>query len=205
MKKLVIGLTGGIGSGKTTVANMFNDLGIELIDADIIAREVVEPNSFALNQIKQHFGADFIQSNGYLDRAKLRYKIFNSESDKQWLNDLLHPIIRRTIVSNIEQSTSKYCILVAPLLFENNLTHMVGRTLIIDVEEAIQIERTTKRDNNEKALVEKIIASQISRVKRLEHADDVIDNSSSDLKTIHKQVETLHKTYLSLAEQLHKS
>jgi len=199
MKKLVIGLTGGIGSGKTTIANMFSALGITLIDADIIAREVVEPHSYALEKIKQHFGGNYIQSDGNLDRSKLRQKIFNSDSDKQWLNDLLHPIIRKSILSHIEKSTDKYCILVAPLLFENKLVHLVNRTLVIDVKESTQIERTIKRDNNEKALIEKIIASQISRSERLKNADDVINNSSNDLKIISEQVKVLHETYLALA------
>lgn len=199
MKKLVIGLTGGIGSGKTTIANMFSALGITLIDADIIAREVVEPHSYALEKIKQHFGGNYIKSDGNLDRGKLRHKIFNSDSDKQWLNDLLHPIIRESILSHIEKNTDKYCILVAPLLFENKLVHLVNRTLVIDVKESTQIERTIKRDNNEKALIEKIIASQISRSERLKNADDVINNSSNDLKIISEQVKVLHKTYLALA------
>jgi len=196
MKKLVVGLTGGIGSGKTTVANMFHDLGVELVDADIIAREVVEPNSFALGKIKQHFGDDFIQADGYLDRTKLRHKIFTSELDKQWLNNLLHPLIRESILSKISESSGQYCILVAPLLFENKLTQYVDRTLVVDVTESIQIERTVKRDNSNSDIIEKIIASQISRNERLKLADDIIDNSNTDLSLIAKKVDELHRLYL---------
>jgi dephospho-CoA kinase len=197
MNKLVVGLTGGIGSGKTTVANMFNELGIELIDADVIAREVVEPKSRALISIKEHFGSEFIQTDGYLNRAKLRSKVFSSETDKQWLNNLLHPLIRTSILTNIKNSSGSYCILVAPLLFENNLTQYVDRTLVIDVEESIQIERTLKRDNSDKKVIENIIASQISRDERLRRANDIIDNSSNDLKSISNQVNTLHQVYLN--------
>lgn len=197
MNKLVVGLTGGIGSGKTTVANMFNALGVELIDADIIAREVVEPKSFALDKIKQHFGNDIIQTDGYLDRTKLRNKIFSSTTEKEWLNNLLHPLIRESILLNIKNSKGVYCILVAPLLFENNLTQYVNRTLVIDVEESIQIERTLKRDNSDKEIIESIIASQISRDERLIRANDIIDNSSNDLQSISNQVNAMHRIYLN--------
>lgn len=198
MNKLVIGLTGGIGCGKTTVANMFNALGVELIDADIIAREVVEPQSQALMSIKEHFGSAFIQTDGYLDRAKLRNKVFNSTVDKQWLNNLLHPLIRESILTNIRNSAGQYCILVAPLLFENNLNQYVDRTLVIDVDKSIQIERTLKRDNSDKKIIEGIIASQISRDERLMRTDDIVDNSSNDLQSISDQVNTLHLEYLNM-------
>lgn len=201
MKKFVVGLTGGIGSGKTTVANMFNKLGVELIDADIIAREVVEPNTPALAKIKDHFGADFILPDGSLDRTKLRHKIFSFEDDKQWINGLLHPIIRESILTKITETTGEYCILVAPLLLENKLTQYVNRTLVIDVNESTQIERTIKRDNSNKNVIEKIIASQISREERLKHADDIIDNSENDLNVIQNQVEKLHNIYVSMAKE----
>ena len=201
MKKFVVGLTGGIGSGKTTVANMFNKLGVELIDADIIARDVVKPSTPALAKIKEHFGVDVILPDGSLDRSKLRHKIFSSEHEKQWLNSLLHPLIRESILTKITETTGEYCILVAPLLLENKLTQYVNRTLVIDVDRSTQIERTVKRDNNAKSFIEKIIASQISREERLKHADDIINNSESDLNVIQKQVEQLHKIYISMAKE----
>jgi dephospho-CoA kinase len=121
VSQIIIGLTGGIGSGKTTIANMFATLGIDIIDADIIAREVVQPNSPALGQIKQHFGDKVIFADGNLNRALLREKIFSCNHEKKWLNDLLHPLIRQSITSQLEQATSPYCLLVAPLLIENKL------------------------------------------------------------------------------------
>lgn len=196
MAKFVVGLTGGIGSGKTTIANMFHDLGVELVDADIIAREVVEPNTPALAKIKAYFGHEFILPNGTLDRTKLRHTVFNSDTKKQWLNNLLHPLIRETILDKIEQCASEYCILVAPLLIENNLIQYVDRTLVIDVDESIQLKRTLKRDNSNKATIQKIIASQITRDNRLKHADNVLNNSSSELAIIKAQVNKLHQAYL---------
>ena len=202
MKKFVVGLTGGIGSGKTTIANMFHDLGIELVDADIIAREVVEPNTTALIKIKAHFGNDFVLTDGSLDRTKLRNKVFNSDIEKQWLNNLLHPLIREQILTRIQQCSSQYCILVAPLLIENNLTQYVDRTLVIDVEESIQLERTLKRDNSNKAIIQKVMASQIKRDDRLHNADDVLNNTSIELTQIKTQVNALHNAYLQYSKQI---
>lgn len=201
MSNLIIGLTGGIGSGKTTVANMFADLGVELIDADIIAREVVMPKTDALHAIKAHFGNDIVDNNGSLDRAKLRTKIFSNEANKEWLNNLLHPLIRSTILAKISQASGDYCILVAPLLFENNLTEYVHKTLVIDVDEPTQIARTVKRDNSDEDIIKNIIASQISRPQRLKKADDIIDNSSSDLSQLVRQVKELHIKYLDAAKR----
>ena len=199
MSNFIVGLTGGIGSGKTTIANMFAALGVALIDADVVAREVVLPNSFALNEIKQKFGENFILSSGYLDRKKLREQIFSSNNDKEWLNNLLHPLIRQSIVEQLEKNTDNYCILVAPLLIENNLVEYVNRTLVIDIDEATQIERTVKRDNSNSQTIKNIINSQVSRSNRLKAADDVINNSAADLSSIEKQVFTLHQSYLALS------
>jgi len=152
MTKFVVGLTGGIGCGKTTVANMFGALGVQLIDADIIAREVVEPDTLALTKIKAHFGDEVILlPEGDLNRAKLRQIVFSCDKNKQWLNQLLHPLIRQSILDKIELSTSIYCILVAPLLLENKLTHLVNRVLVIDLDEKTQLERTLVRDSSLKA------------------------------------------------------
>lgn len=202
MKKLVVGLTGGIGSGKTTIANMFHDLGIELVDADIIAREVVEPNTIALKKIKEHFGNEFMLSNGTLNREKLRNTVFSSELEKKWLNNLLHPLIREKILTSIKQSTSEYTILVAPLLIENNLSQYVDRTLVIDVDESIQLKRTLKRDGSNSTTIKKIIASQITRTGRLQNADDVLNNTSNELIIIRTQVYELHKYYLTYEKQI---
>jgi len=198
-KKIVIGLTGGIGCGKTTIANMFADLGIDIIDADIAARKVVEPESSALIQISQHFGAEFIQSDGTLNRSLLRSKIFSNVHDKLWLNNLLHPLIRQIMLKEIQQSKSSYCLLVAPLLIENDLQSLVDRILVVDLNEGEQIKRAALRDPSTKEEIKSIIASQIPRTKRLSYADDVIDNSESDLRLIKSLVIKLDQKYRYLA------
>lgn len=196
--RLIIGLTGGIGSGKSTVAKEFIDLGIEVIDADKVAREVVEPGQPALTQIELYFGKEVVGINGELDRAKLRNIIFNSEIKKQWLNDLLHPIIRDTLLKQLEQAQSEYVILEAPLLLENQLTKYTDYTLVVDVTEALQIERATQRDSNSVAQIQAIMNAQISRELRLEQADYIIDNSSTDLVVLKQQVNMLHLQFLSI-------
>ena len=196
--RLIIGLTGGIGSGKSTVAKEFIDLGIEVIDADKVAREVVEPGKPALTQIELYFGKEVVGINGELDRAKLRNIIFNSEIKKQWLNDLLHPIIRDTLLKQLEQARSEYVILEAPLLLENQLTKYTDYTLVVDVTEALQIERATQRDSNSVAQIQAIMNAQISRELRLEQADYIIDNSSTDLVVLKQQVNMLHLQFLSI-------
>jgi dephospho-CoA kinase len=198
-KKVVIGLTGGIGSGKTTVANIFADLGIDIIDADIAARKVVEPNSSALTQISQHFGLQFLQADGTLNRPLLRSKIFSNEQDKLWLNNLLHPMIRQTMIKEIKQSKSVYCLLVAPLLIENNLQGLVDRILVVDINEDEQIRRAVLRDPSSKEEIIKIIASQIPKMERLQHADDIIDNTQKDLSMIKSSVIKLDQKYRNLA------
>lgn len=196
--RLIIGLTGGIGSGKSTVAKEFIDLGIEVIDADKVAREVVEPGKPALTQIELYFGKEVVGINGELDRAKLRNIIFNSEIKKQWLNDLLHPIIRDTLLKQLEQAQSEYVILEAPLLLENQLTKYTDYTLVVDVTEALQVERATQRDSNSVAQIQAIMNAQISRELRLEQADYIIDNSSTDLVVLKQQVNLLHLQFLSI-------
>lgn len=198
IKKVVIGLTGGIGSGKTTIANLFSDLSIDIVDADIAARKVVEPQSHALMKISQHFGAQFIQADGTLNRPLLRSQIFSNEQDKLWLNNLLHPLIRQTMLDEIQQSQSPYCLLVAPLLIENNLQSLVARILVIDISEAEQIKRSVLRDPSSSEEIKSIIASQIPREARLKHADDIIDNSESDLNFIKKSVIKLDQKYRKL-------
>lgn len=197
--KVVIGLTGGIGSGKTTIANFFADLGIDIIDADIAARKVVEPKSSALVQISQRFGLQFIKANGTLNRPLLRSQIFSNDIDKLWLNNLLHPLIRQTMLNEIEQSQSPYCLLVAPLLIENNLQSLVERILVIDVCEEEQIKRSVLRDPSSKEEIIRIISSQIPRKERLKHADDIIDNTKSDLSIIKESVMKLDQKYQILA------
>lgn len=200
MSDLIIGLTGGIGSGKTTVTNIFARFGIDIIDADVIARQVVSKDSPALSSISTHFGADFILATGELNRAMLRNQIFSNDEDKQWLNNLLHPLIREEIVSQAHASLSPYCIIVAPLLIENQLTGLVNRVLVIDVKESTQIERTVLRDNNSTLQVKAIIDSQVNREVRQQHADDIINNDDCSVEDLQHLVTTLHQSYLLLCE-----
>ncbi|WP_305837406.1 dephospho-CoA kinase [Photobacterium leiognathi] len=197
---LVIGLTGGIGSGKTTVANLFTDTyGIDIIDADIVAREVVEPNTFGLNTIIEKCGKEILLEDGTLNRAKLRDAIFSQPELKTWLNNLLHPLIREKMQQDINQSQSPYCLLVVPLMVENNLQTMTHRLLVVDVDEQIQIERTQQRDNVSIKQIKNILASQASREQRLDAADDVITNNG-DNKALVSQVEQLHLQYLKMSQ-----
>lgn len=200
MSKYIIGLTGGIGSGKTTVSNIFAKLGIDIIDADVVAREVVEPGSAALAAIETHFGADYITQQGQLDRAKLRTRIFSNPDDKQWLNNLLHPLIRQEMVSQLATARSEYCILVAPLLLENGLHKLVNRVLVIDIDQPTQIARTIARDPSSSEEVQRIIASQMSRQERSSFADDIIDNNNASLDAIHQQVMQLNQQYLNYCQ-----
>lgn len=201
MSKYTVGLTGGIGSGKTTIMKMFEDIGIDCIDADQVAREVVEPGTQALAHIEAHFGSDFILSDGNLNRQLLRKKIFSDPDSKAWINNLLHPLIREQMIAQLSTAKSPYSILVAPLLLENKLTSMVDRVLVIDIPEAEQITRTCTRDNNSADQIKKIISSQIDRERRLSKADDIIDNHHQSLAEVQLQVAELHQTYLEFAEK----
>ena len=194
----VLGLTGGIGCGKTAVSNMFEELGITIVDADIIARQVVEPNSKGLKAIAQHFGDNILLPNGTLNRAELRAKIFTNNSDKEWLNALLHPLIRAKILNDLNNATSPYVVLVAPLLFENNLDKYCDHTLLIDVPTSVQIARTAKRDNTSIEQVKSIIASQMSRANKQQKANDILNNDRS-LNLVHIELVDLHKKYLQYA------
>ena len=199
MSEFIIGLTGGIGSGKTTVSDIFAELNIDIIDADIAARIVVEPGSKALLAIKAHFGADYINDNDELNRAKLRSRIFSQPQDKAWLNNLLHPLIRAEIVSQIAQAKSSYCLLVAPLLLENNLDTMVNRVLVVNVDKTSQVERTLARDPSSAAEIKRIIASQMPNEQRLSFADDIINNQHKSLEEIRQQVMILDQKYQLLS------
>ncbi|MFD2164961.1 dephospho-CoA kinase [Thalassotalea euphylliae] len=199
---MIVGLTGGIGSGKTTVANLFHALGIIIVDADIVARQVVKPGTAGLKAIIERFGIDILDKNNELNRAKLRELIFNNEEDKLWLNALLHPLIREEMLTQLRNSESPYTLLVAPLLFENKLEQFTNRTLVVDIPEELQIARTVARDNNPPELVKNIIEAQIERQTRLSKADDVIDNSDNDLEKLNHRIEELHQQYLMLTSSL---
>ena len=200
MAKFIVGLTGGIGSGKTTVANLFAELGITLVDADIVARDVVAKGSEGLTRIIEHFGADVCQADGALNRTALREIIFNQPQQRDWLNNLLHPMIRKTMLKQVQQADSAYVIMVVPLLFENGLDKLVNSTLVVDVDPKLQISRTSVRDKVATTQVEQIILSQMPREQRLSKADDIIDNQG-DLNSLRSKVALLHHKYLELANK----
>ncbi len=193
---MIIGLTGGIGSGKTAVSDIFQDLGITIVDADLASRVVVEKGREELNKISSHFGKDIINSNGELDRAQLRDIIFNSEEEKLWLESLLHPAIASQIQMELDSSNSLYTVLVSPLLLETDQRNFCKKVIVVDVPEEIQIQRTAKRDNVSKEQIKSIISSQIDRISRLEQADEVIVNDGS-LKDLESKVQQLHKKFIS--------
>ncbi|WP_461602962.1 dephospho-CoA kinase [Aeromonas rivipollensis] len=197
----VVAITGGIGSGKTTVANQFAALGIEVVDADLIAREVVEPGTPVLAAIASHFGPGILDEQGRLDRRAMRERIFSDPAAKSWLNALLHPIIRSEMLRQCAAANSPYCLLVVPLLVENRLTELADRVLVIDVDKATQVERTCRRDGVSREQAQAILASQASRSERLAMADDVLDNQSGTTETIRERILALHETYLAFASQ----
>ncbi|AYO18715.1 dephospho-CoA kinase [Vibrio owensii] len=197
----VIGLTGGIASGKTTVANLFKQqFKIDIVDADIVAREVVEPGTPGLNAIIEHFGADIVHDDQTLDRAKLREKIFSNPEEKAWLNGLLHPMIREKMIEDLEQVTSDYALLVVPLLVENKLDSLCNRVLVVDVDPQTQISRTVRRDNVSEEQANAILASQASREQRLTLADDVVKNNPDDPDLL-LQITDLHEKYLAMCKK----
>jgi len=195
----IVGLTGGIGSGKTAVSDHLQSLGIDIVDADIASRTVVEPGQPALVKIAEHFGDDILLADQSLDRAALRQKIFSNPDDKQWLESLLHPLIAEEISYQLAKTQSPYAIFVSPLLLEIGQSAICDRILVVDAPEEVQIARTTQRDNNDPEQVKRIIASQMSRQQRLEKADDIIENNQG-LNHLQQQANTLHQHYLTLAE-----
>lgn len=197
MKKTIIGLTGGIGSGKTAVSDRFKALGIHIVDADIAARTIVEPNKPAWNDIKDFFGAEVLLKDQTLNRAWLRQQVFADNDKRKKLEEITHPRIRDEIVRDLASSTSVYTLLASPLLVESGQFNLVEKVIVVDVPEATQIERTCSRDNNNTEQVKRIIAAQIPREQRLSHADWVIDNSLP-LETLDTRVESLHQELLRI-------
>lgn len=195
---LVVGLTGGIASGKTTVANLFERRGVPVVDADVAAREVVSPGSEGLNRLVEAFGEQMLSADGSLDRAALRRHIFATPTERQRLETILHPLIRAELVASLARASGPYALLVAPLLLEARLTDLVSRVLVIDVPEEVQIQRLMTRDGSDRGQAEAILGAQMSRRGRLGLADDVILNTG-DPAALEPQVERLHSLYLQLA------
>ncbi|WP_430247615.1 dephospho-CoA kinase [Providencia sp. PAZ2] len=196
----IVALTGGIGSGKTTVANEFAKLGVPLVDADIIARQVVEPNTPALISIQQHFGQNVLNHDGTLNRGFLRSVVFSEPKEKAWLNALLHPLIQQETQKQLQQINYPYVLWVVPLLIENKISHLADRVLVVDVTREEQIERTIKRDDTNLEHVINILNAQASREERLSYADDTITNHTNNTE-LPNRVAELHKQYLALAAQ----
>ncbi|WP_426416277.1 dephospho-CoA kinase [Aestuariirhabdus sp. LZHN29] len=194
----IVGVTGGIGSGKSAVTEYLAGKGVTVVDADLAARIVVEPGQPALQKIAAHFGTGVLLSNGDLDRAALRQRIFDDANERRWLESLLHPLIEQEIHSQIALARSPYTLLSSPLLLETNQHHWVDRVLVVDVPETLQISRTMARDNNNRDQVRAIMEVQSNREFRLQNADDRVDNSA-DLPHLYHQLDQLHERYLQLA------
>lgn len=196
----VIGVTGGIGSGKTAVTDRFAAHGITVVDADLAARVVVEPGRPALEAIAAHFGSAILQADGSLDRAALRGIVFADPAQRHWLEQLTHPLIGEEIRTQLAASRSPYTLLSSPLLLESSSQRALANlVVVVDVPEAVQLQRAMTRDNNDEAQVRRIMAAQLPRQKRLALADIVVDNSGS-LAGLDDIVAELHKEFLQRAE-----
>ena len=195
---LVIGLTGGIGSGKSTVADLFRQLGVPVIDTDIISRQLVEPGKPALEEIKNNFG-DVFHKNGELDRAKLRQVIFNNPEKRQQLENILHPRVLDQVKVQLADLQSDYVIIVIPLLAEKGEWTFIDRVLVVDCTEEKQLQRSMNRDSQSEQQIKSIIKSQASRQQRLAIADDIISNES-ELDNLRLDVQQLDKKYQQLAD-----
>lgn len=197
---LTIGLTGGIGSGKSVVADAFAERGVPVIDTDRIARELVEPGQPALAAIVERFGPDILDPTGHLDRAALRERVFRDDAERQALEAILHPAIREEVLRRIDGLNAAYCLIVIPLLAETRGYEWLDRVLVVDVPETVQIERVMERDGLSREAAERILRSQADRKDRLAIADDVIRNTAS-LEELHAEVARLHDRYLNMASE----
>ena len=195
---LQVGITGGIGSGKTALTNWLATQGIVIVDADIAARVVVGPGQPALAEITEAFGAEFLLPNGQIDRAALRRRVFSDENQRKALEAITHPRIRDELVRQMSEADSPYVVLSSPLLLESRQADMVDVSVVVDVPETLQIERTMARDQNSRQLVEQIMAAQLDRETRISRSDIVIDNSTS-LDALYELAAVLHETLLARA------
>nr|WP_277628928.1 dephospho-CoA kinase [Pantoea allii] len=191
-------MTGGIGSGKSTIAEYFAASGVDIIDADVIAREVVEPGTPALQAIIARYGDAIVNEQGALHRSRLREIIFATPDEKRWLDALLHPLINARTQQLKAQAVSPYVLWVVPLLVENQLQRQADRVLVVDTDEETQLKRTLQRDNVSPDQAKRILAAQATRQQRLACADDIIDNSGAPENAL-PQVAQLHQLYLKLA------
>ncbi|WP_419813033.1 dephospho-CoA kinase [Bacterioplanoides sp.] len=197
---LIVGLTGGIGSGKTAASDYLASKGITVVDADVVAREVVEPGQPALLAIEQRYGPEVLLTDGTLNRSWLREKVFAQVDERHWLEQQTHPRIREAIIQQLTAATSSYALLVSPLLFESGQAQLTQRTLLIDVPEQTQVQRAANRDQNNEEQIRRIIAAQMPREDKRAQADDIVDNSQ-DLSHLYHQLDKLHQQYLKHSNQ----
>jgi dephospho-CoA kinase len=195
---LRVGVTGGIGSGKTALTDWLSEQGIVIVDADRVARDVVQPGTPALKAIIDAFGEQYLTQDGNLDRAAMRQLVFGDEEKRLLIESITHPQIREALWDQLRRADSAYVVLSSPLLLESGQSEMVDISVVVDVSEEMQIQRTMARDANDKALVEKIMAAQMRRQERLQLADIVVDNSG-DLSALHDRAALLHETLLNRA------
>jgi len=194
-----VGLTGGIAAGKTTLSNLFAELGVPVIDTDIISRKLLEPGEPGYDQVCDHFGDNIMGTDNKIDRAKLREIVFSNPDEKTWLETMLHPLIyRRSHDAILEHAMADYVLLVVPLLFETNFQSLVDRILVIDCPPELQLERLVQRDHIDESLARKMLAQQLSNAERLVRAHDIVDNSDN-ANGLESQVEALHQRYLQLS------
>jgi len=192
----VVGITGGIGAGKSAVTDEFSCLGITVVDADVVAREVVEPGTETLKQLVNAFGEQILTSDGHLNRSEMRELVFTNETAKQQLNEIIHPAIRTELLTQLKQAESAYVILSAPLLIENNLEKYVDVVVVVDVPEPVQLARASARDDVDEQQIKAIMNSQCSRQQRLEKADHIIDNSKTFVE-LKEKVHTMHQMFIN--------
>ncbi len=197
---MIVGLTGGIGSGKSAAACVFKNEGINVIDADNLAKEVVAKDTPGFIKVVEYFGSEIIATDGSLDRAKLRKEVFSSNEKRIALESITHPLVREKISEKIQASQSPYSIIEVPLIFETKSMSLYDRVLVIDCESKLQLERAILRDNNSRDTIQNIINSQCSREERLSIANDVISNNDS-LKNLQMRSLAMHHFYLGLTKQ----
>ena len=196
----IVGLTGGIGSGKSTVAKYFIEKNIVVVNTDHLSRKVVSLGTPALSQIKERFGAGIIEVNGHLNRRKLREIVFSDNNKRVWLERLLHPLINEALIEKVKSANSDYVVVESPLLLETDQHKIVHRILVVDVSEQTQIDRASARDGGSTASIKAIIATQLSRTARLKKADDIIDNELH-IDSLHDRLDVLHLNYTKLAKK----
>jgi len=200
---LTIALTGGIGSGKTSIASIFKSLGVPIIDSDTISKEIILPGKPCFKDIVNEFGEEILTNKGTIDRYKLRDIIFNNDKARIKLENIIHPVVFKNIDTEISLINYPYCLVIIPLLIETKSTERFDRILVIDALESLQFERIVKRDDISPILIKKIIKTQVKRKERLRYANDIIVNNDKIIN-LNKSINTLHKKYLGLSNNNHK-